>query len=195
MSFIVFSTEGRILMSLTEDRWVQIPSERLLIPLFSVMQLKGMSLIPDLDTGHTHSYDPSEFVFFFCRNDIPGRYFTFLQSFYNVGLDKCFILLLLWSVYVSNLSSADFLCSHKILSPFHCCSSIFFFYKGLISSRSAWQFLKPLHSSCTLVYSSVPHCRSFFSCKCCACGNYYSVTTPPSIWLWSKEGSQMNLAK
>lgn len=124
MSFIVFSTEGRILMSLTEDRWVQIPSERLLIPLFSVMQLKRMSLIPDLDTGHTHTIMiPLSFAyFFFCQKDIPGRYFPFLQSFYNVGLDKCFILLLLWSVYVSNLSSADFLCSHKILSPFHCYS-------------------------------------------------------------------------
>lgn len=53
MSFIVFSTEGRILMSLTEDRWVQIPSETLLIPLFSIIHLKGMSVIPDLDTGHT----------------------------------------------------------------------------------------------------------------------------------------------
>lgn len=38
MSFIVFSTEGRILMSLTEDRWVQIPLERLVVPLFSIMQ-------------------------------------------------------------------------------------------------------------------------------------------------------------
>lgn len=40
-------------MSLTEDRWVQIPSETLLIPLFSIIHLKGMSVIPDLDTGHT----------------------------------------------------------------------------------------------------------------------------------------------
>lgn len=39
MSFIVFSTEGRILMSLTEDRWVQIPLESpTLIPLFSIVQ-------------------------------------------------------------------------------------------------------------------------------------------------------------
>lgn len=67
MSFIVFSTEGRILMSLTEDRWVQIPSERLLIPLLSVMQLKGMSLIPDLDTGHIHTVMiPLSFFCFVC---------------------------------------------------------------------------------------------------------------------------------
>lgn len=54
MSFIVFSTEGRILMGLTEDRWVQILSEPIFNPLFSVIQLKGMSVIPDMNTGHTH---------------------------------------------------------------------------------------------------------------------------------------------
>lgn len=56
MSFIVFSTEGRILMSLTEDRWVQIPLERLLIPLFSIMQQNWTQL--------THSCDPWGFFFF-----------------------------------------------------------------------------------------------------------------------------------
>lgn len=54
MSFIVFSTEGRILMGLTEDRWVQILSEPIFNPLFSIIQLKGMSVIPDMNTGHTH---------------------------------------------------------------------------------------------------------------------------------------------
>lgn len=48
MSFIVFSTEGKILMSLTEDRWVQIPLERLLIPLVSIMKLKRVSFNPGL---------------------------------------------------------------------------------------------------------------------------------------------------
>lgn len=51
MSFIVFSTEGRILMSLTEDRWVQIPLERLLIPLFSIMRLKWTQLTDSFNLG------------------------------------------------------------------------------------------------------------------------------------------------
>lgn len=145
MSFIVFSTEGKILMSLTEDRWVQIPLERLLIPLFSIMRQNWTQL--------AHSCDPRGFAFF--KRYSQRIYSPFLQSFYSVGLDKCSISLLLWSVNVSHLSSADFLNSHQIISPSPCYSQIsfFFFYKGLISSLTAWLFLKPHCSSCALEYS------------------------------------------
>lgn len=119
MSFIVFSTEGRILMSLTEDRWVQIPLETLLIPLFSIMWQNWTQL--------THSCDPWVFFFFLQKKDIHSEYSPFLQSFYSVGLDKCSISLLLWSVNVSNLSSADFLFSHQIISPSPCYSQISYF--------------------------------------------------------------------
>lgn len=51
MSFIVFSTEGRILMSLTEDRWVQFPLEILLIPLFPIMQQEWIWLADSFNLG------------------------------------------------------------------------------------------------------------------------------------------------
>lgn len=58
-------------MRLTEDRWVQIPSELLLIPIFSVIQLKGMSSITDLDTGHTQVMTP---VNFSDQKELPYRW-------------------------------------------------------------------------------------------------------------------------
>lgn len=49
MSFIVFSTEGTILMRLTEDRWVQISFKKQRNSEFE----KEISAIPDCFTGYT----------------------------------------------------------------------------------------------------------------------------------------------
>lgn len=105
-------------MSLTEDRWVQIPSKLILILFFSVIQLRGMNVIPDLDTGHTvmiplkflRSRRRSRQIFSFtaihlycCRSG---------QLLHRVVFDT------LWAACVSNLSSAEFLSRHKIFSLF-----------------------------------------------------------------------------
>lgn len=53
MSFIVFSTEGKILMGLTEDRWVQIPFQMEFNLHISVICLKQRVVIQIRNRSHT----------------------------------------------------------------------------------------------------------------------------------------------
>lgn len=90
MSFIVFSTEGRILMSLTEDRWVQIPSKTAFNPLLFYHSAKGNEC--NTRFGH-RSHTVLITLNFYDQEEIPDRYFPSLWSVYGVvGLDNYFLM-------------------------------------------------------------------------------------------------------
>uniref|UniRef100_A0AAQ4RYY5 VWFA domain-containing protein n=1 Tax=Gasterosteus aculeatus aculeatus TaxID=481459 RepID=A0AAQ4RYY5_GASAC len=80
MSFIVFSTEGTILMSLTEDRWVQIPSKRLVILYHAAECYRTASVIIALTDGELH-----EDLFYYAERE-ANRSRTLGASVYCVGV-------------------------------------------------------------------------------------------------------------
>lgn len=144
MSFIVFSTEGRILMSLTEDRWVQISSKQPLILFFSVIQLKWMNVIPAGHRSHTVTIP----LHFYHQEDIPDRYFLSLSVVLSVWTTSSSFGF--WHI-VDSLCALSF--SSILVQPplFHCFPHIFF-YKRLISCLSAWhQNCYNLFICCTLL--------------------------------------------
>lgn len=135
--------------------------------LFSIMQLRGMSVIAD----HAVMI-PLDFY-----NQEDSRQILSLElSVYNVvGLHNYFIMWFfdtLWALYVSNLSSAV-------------SQNIFTFTASLISYSTKGPFPVNLRDSFSSQYkprlfqSIMCYTLLFFFCKCCPDGNYDSVTTMP----------------
>lgn len=119
--------------------------------LFFIIQLKGVSVIPDLDRSHTFNS-----LFLWPREDSRQILsFTVIcpycrrsgQLLHRVVFDT------LWAACASNLSSAA-------TKSFHCFTHILS-YKRLISCLSAWQFLKPICTNTVSIHSSATHCWYF----------------------------------
>lgn len=179
MSFIVFSTEGRILMSLTEDRWVQIPSKFISILFFSAVHLKGVSVIPDLDKGRTQLWVRCVFIIKRFQTDCSV-----------VGLHDYFIM---WSWHIVG-SLYLYLSSAVSQQP----QNLPLLPSYLILQRALPVYLRDSFSS---QYTQIPfhfiHLLHIdgISCKCCPYGNRYAVTTHCSVWFWSQVCSRMNPTK
>lgn len=178
MSFIVFSTEGRILMSLTEDRWVQIP----LKTSFNPSLLHHPAERNECNTRFGHAVIILQT--FYDWEDIPNGRFPSLRLVYSVVyLDKCFIMQFL--THCGQLAYLIFpqLSFSAATKSFHCFSASL----GYLILRRA-HFLSicvTVSQASTLQYcfsSFICNTLLIFFCKYRAHGNYYSITTPHCVW-------------
>lgn len=191
MSFIVFSTEGRILMSLTEDRWVQISWETLLILCF-FFSCSWKEWVYNQIWSHTVTVWSLWYLWpwtnsrrtllrsvicLYCHQSGQILHCVLLT---HCGQLACLVFLqLIFSRATKSFQFPCFLTS---------CST-----KGSYLASLCYSF-SGQHTPLLFQFTHLLHIAGIF-CKCRPYGIYYSVTTPPSVWLWSKVCSQMCLTK
>lgn len=143
MSFIVFSTEGRILMSLTEDRWVRIRFRVALNPFLSHHQAAENECNTRFGCRSHTVRIPLKYS---VQEEIPDGYFPFIAIWlwccWSGQLLNCIVCVILRAgrVTVSLLPSSFWTSASSPLS------------------LSAWQFLRLVQTNTVSIHSSVTRC-------------------------------------